>query len=604
MNKIVKNNSLKEKKIITHKIQVLFLVPMHISFDSFLNPDSNSRSYRKDDGKEYNSLATDLPLGPLSMSAYLKKFIDVDVKLIDFNVELNLISDFNYKNYYEYCKTFLKQLDFKPDFICISSLFSPSFDNFMDCGKASKELWPKSLVIGGGNIPTNDSKYIYDNLNCDFFDGLCIGEGEKPLLELLAADDKKKYLEEAMCWATHKKLKSPFPFISKHNFIENLDEIPFYDYSLCDIDRHGLNPAAPIDLKFEDGVNEGQEHAFHIMTSRGCPFVCTFCAAHRTHGRTMRYHSVERVEDDLRKLQDLYGATKIIFQDDHLMGDKDRVYKILDIVGKFKLQSLYQNGLTLYALDRPMLEAFYKAGVRHLMLPVESGSERVLKELMKKPLKKHISERVAKDCRELGIYTNANCIIGMPGETKADMREGLANLRNVKSNWFNIGIASPVIGSEMHELAQKKGYISKDTMGADFHKAVIHTEDWTPAYVQEMEYIFNLELNFVYNNDIEYEEYELALRGFMNVLRVRKDHAFACYYAAVCNAKLGNKKEFEKFFKLFEKYETAPLWEKYCKKYGLTKTQLKLFGDNEKKLTPNKSIFEGMDPHGAAKFGP
>jgi len=82
MNKIVKNNSLKEKKIITHKIQVLFLVPMHISFDSFLNPDSNSRSYKKADGKEYNSLATDLPLGPLSMSAYLKKFIDVDVKLV------------------------------------------------------------------------------------------------------------------------------------------------------------------------------------------------------------------------------------------------------------------------------------------------------------------------------------------------------------------------------------------------------------------------------------------------------------------------------------------------------------------------------------------
>ena len=112
------------------------------------------------------------------------------------------------------------------------------------------------------------------------------------------------------------------------------------------------------------------------------------------------------------------------------------------------------------------------------------------------------------------------------------------------------------------------------------------------------------ELNFVYNNDIEYEEYELALRGFMNVLRVRKDHAFACYYAAVCNAKLGNKKEFEKFFKLFERYKTAPLWEKYCKKYGLTKTQLKSFGNNEKKLTANKSIFEGMDPHGAAKFGP
>ena len=195
-----------------NKSKVLFLVPMHISFDSFLNPDSNSRSYKKGDGKAYNSLATDLPLGALSMSAYLKKFIDVEAKLVDFNVELNLISEFNYKDHYEYCKKFLKQLDFKPDFICVSSLFSPSFDNFLDCGKASKEIWPQSLVLGGGNIPTNDSKYIYDTLNFGFFDGLCIGEGEKPLLDLLTTNHKKKYLEKAMCWATQKKNEEPFSF--------------------------------------------------------------------------------------------------------------------------------------------------------------------------------------------------------------------------------------------------------------------------------------------------------------------------------------------------------------------------------------------------------
>jgi len=223
---------------------------------------------------------------------------------------------------------------------------------------------------------------------------------------------------------------------------------------------------------------------------------------------------------------------------------------------------------------------------------------------MKKPLKKHISERVAKDCRDLGIYTNANCIIGMPGETKADIKDGLKNLKRVKANWFNIGIASPVIGSEMHELAQEKGYISKNTMGADFHKAVIQTEDWTPAYIQEMEYIFNLELNFIYNNDIKFGEYELALRGFMNVLRVRKDHAFAAYYAAVCNIKLGNKKEFERFLKLFEKYKNFPLWEKYCIEYNLTTARLKSIGNDKKKVTLNLTKFDGMDSHGAAKFGP
>ena len=57
---------------------VLFLVPMHITMDSFLNPDDNSRTFSKVDGKYYNSLPTDLPLGPLSMSAYLKLPLAID----------------------------------------------------------------------------------------------------------------------------------------------------------------------------------------------------------------------------------------------------------------------------------------------------------------------------------------------------------------------------------------------------------------------------------------------------------------------------------------------------------------------------------------------
>ena len=171
------------------------------------------------------------------------------------------------------------------------------------------------------------------------------------------------------------------------------------------------------------------------MTSRGCPYLCTFCASHRTHGRTMRYHSVERVRRDLTKLTSEYGASQVIFQDDHLMGDKNRVRELLKIIKDLGLNSLYQNGLTLYALDRSMLEAFYDAGVRHLVLPVESGSEKVLKEQMRKPLKLRISERVAADCRDLGIYTNTNILIGMPGETKADIEAARVNLRKIKTNY-------------------------------------------------------------------------------------------------------------------------------------------------------------------------
>jgi radical SAM superfamily enzyme YgiQ (UPF0313 family) len=569
---------------------------MHITFDSFLNPGDNTRAYVKDDGKSYNSLATDLPLGPLSISSYLKKFIDVEVKLIDFNVELNLTNQFKYQSFYDYCFDFLKKSDFKPDMIGVSSLFSPSFDNFMDCGKAAKNIWPNSIVIGGGNIPTNDSKYIYGALNCDYFDALCYGEGEKPLLEALKAPNIRDYFENSSSWFTRTKMQADPFFVAQHNFIDDLDEIPFFDYDLCDIERHGINPATP---SFEKDDQRG----FHIMTSRGCPYLCTFCASHRTHGRKMRFHGLERVKEDLKKLKENYGATKVIFQDDHLMADKDRVYSILEAVGELGLGSLYQNGLTLYALDLPMLNAFYKAGVRHLVLPVESGSEKVLKEQMRKPLKTRISERVAKDCRDLGIYTNANIIIGMPGETKADIEEGRQNLRRVKANWFNIACASPLVGSEMHELALKKGYIPINTMGSDFHHAVIKTEDWSPEYIQEMEYVLNLELNFVYNNDMEFGEYQLALRGFMNVLRVRTDHAFAYYYAAKCYVALGELENFDKYASKFKKYSKTPFWETYCSEYGLNEETLHEFSVEPSKLIL-PSRFDGPDARLAAKYGP
>ena len=545
--------------------KLLFIVPMHIEFESFINPAANTRSFKKADGKVYNSLSTDLPLGPLSMSAYIKKHMDIEVKLIDFNVEINLMSEFKYDSFFDACLDTLKSLDFTPDYVGVSSLFSPSFFNFLDCAKVAKQLYPSAWVVGGGNIPTNSHKYIYTDLQNTDFDALCYGEGEKPLLGLLQAENPAEFLAGNSSWITKAKLeKSDTLFVPQHDFIEDLDEIPFFDYDLCSMEKHGLNPVTSSFHNIESTMG------FHIMTSRGCPYFCTFCAANKVHGRNMRYHSIERVRADLTRLHDEYGARMVVFQDDHLMGDKDRVYKILEIVTELKLGSLFQNGLTLYALDRPMLEAFYAAGVRHLVLPVESGSEKVLKEQMKKPLKLRISEQVSRDCRELGIYTNTNILIGMPGETKQDIEDARRNLRRVQTNWFNIACASPLVGSEMHDIAMKKNYISADTMGSDYHKALIKTEDFTPEYIQDMQYLMNLELNFVYNNDIKFGQYEVALKGMNNVIRLKPDHAFAHYFAAKCYAGLNDQKSYEHHHAKYLEYSKQPFWQKYVEYFNLT----------------------------------
>ena len=133
--------------------KLLFIIPMHISFDSFLKPAHNSRTFTKTDGKNYNSLSTDLPLGALSMSAYLKKHVEIDVQLVDFNAEINSLTSFDYINFRECCENIItnkyinNSINF--DFIGISSLFSPSYNNFLDCGFVSRKLFPKAFIIGG-----------------------------------------------------------------------------------------------------------------------------------------------------------------------------------------------------------------------------------------------------------------------------------------------------------------------------------------------------------------------------------------------------------------------------------------------------------------------
>ena len=543
--------------------KLLFIVPMHITFGSFVKPSANSRVFKKKSGKSFNSLSTDLPIGPMSLSAYLKNHIDVDVKLIDFNAEMNALEDFTYGSFKEYISDFFKAMDFRPDVVGVSSLFSPSFENFMDCGAVAKEVWPESFVIGGGNIPTNSFHQIYRDLNCDFFDALCYGEGEKPLLEMLQSGSYQAFAESSSSWITKSKVIGTDFFVPAHDFIENLDEIPFLDYDLCDLSKHGINQ------NLSSFHNVKNPRGFHIMTSRGCPYLCTFCASHRTHGRKMLYYSMDRVRADLHRLVQDYQADTVVFQDDHLMADKERVYSILETVGELKLNSLYQNGLTLYALDRPMLEAFHRAGVRHLVLPVESGSEKVLKKQMKKPLKMRISERVAADCRDLGIYTNVNIIVGMPGETVEDLNDSRLNLRNIHGNWFNIACASPLVGSEMHELASEHNYINEHAIGADYHLATITTDDWTSEFIQSFQYKMNLELNFVYNNDIRTGSWEWGLQGFQSVIRLRFDHAFAHYYAFLCLHKLDRVDEANEALTKYLEFKDSDFWQPYVLEYDL-----------------------------------
>lgn len=217
-----------------------------------------------------------------------------------------------------------------------------------------------------------------------------------------------------------------------------------------------------------------------------------------------------------------------------------------------------------------MLEAIKNAGVNQLVLPVESGSNRVLREIMHKPLNLSIVKRVIDDCRELGIDTDANILIGLPGETKRDIEDTRVFLKTLDATWFRIYVATPLVGSEMFNICIKNNYISGNYIGCDFKRAVVETEDFTAEYIQKKAYDLNLELNFVGNSDFRLGNYEKALKGFENTIRVKNDHVFAYYFAAKCYKKMNKNKKYLVYKSKYQKImEESVFWKNYANQFNL-----------------------------------
>jgi len=529
--------------------KVLFLVPPNITFDDFVTPPSNISTISKGGGKEvmqFGSVLTDMPLGIISLSSYIKKWTTTETMAIDFNVLLNQEKEWSYLSFSAYFEEILSSKiysDFSPEYIGISALFTPAYDSVIYLAELAKKLFPKSLILVGGNLPTSLYKDILQASSA--IDAVCYGEGEKPFVELLQSNNKYEFLAGHSSWVTHKDM-AECNHAFRHDFIENLDEIPLFDYEILDLDGYKLNPtAARYSVSDEQQTEERLQFfskvSMSIMTSRGCPFKCTFCASHVTHGRDMRYMSVERVLGDLESMVSKFQVNNVVIQDDHFMGGRERPYEIVAGIGKLNLDMFFQNALAIYALDLRFLKLLKSSGVHELVLPIESGSERVLKDLMRKPLKLALVTKVAKDCREAGIYTDCNIILGMPGETKEDINESREFLKTVYADWFRVFVATPIPGSEMYETCEENDYFKVSPLNANYKRAVIETESMTPEYIQYMTYYMNIELNFIFNANLRLKHFDVALESFMKVLDVKSDHCIALYYVGYCYEMMGKE---------------------------------------------------------------
>lgn len=542
--------------------RICFIVPPYVSYEAFTGPSFSERVSRKKSGT-FGSVVTDMPIGLLSIAAYLKAQGPVDIRILDFNVHLAGCEEFTYPSFAAMYTELLAEIfsGFVPDIIGLSCLFTPSFQNMLDLADGAAHLCPDALIVAGGGIPANMPDRVFAGSNA--VAGICYGEGERPLSDLIAATDRARLLQSHPTWITRESLQADRKPVA--DLIVDLDEIPPYDYSLVKASDYALNPTINLIASFEK-----KETPYYYATSRGCPYRCCFCASHAVHGRKMRFHSLSRVEHELRRCKEDFGATAVCFQDDHFLADRDRSLQIIEIVRKLELTVFFQSGLALNALNREVLEALHRAGVKHLVLAVESGSERVLRDIMHKPLTLSMVNEVVGNCRDLGIQTDANILVGLPGETMADIEDARQFLQTVDANWFRIYIATPLVGSEMYEICERNGFLVSDHVGSDFKRPVIETDAFTPERIQEIAYDLNLDLNFVHNSDMRLGNFLAARQSFENTLRVKEDHALGHYFLARCCRQLGERDaEIHHQKRCREIVSESDFWEEQMTHYNL-----------------------------------
>jgi radical SAM superfamily enzyme YgiQ (UPF0313 family) len=534
--------------------KVLFIIPPYFNADDYLN-----------EARAAVLPSFTIPYGILSMEAYLNAACTarVELQLLDLNITLQRLVKESFSG--DYMAVFGHEIEarlreFNPQFAGISALFNSSNRYIQDIVKTCKDYDPDIITLAGGGLPSAAYKLMLEG--CPDLDAICKGEGELPMRDLLEADDPWQVIRAHRSWIGRDGLAANK--VPQHTFIENLDDIPPMNYAGINLDFYNNRS---IDKKYTGKPK--REMAIH--TSRGCPFLCVFCSNPSLHGRDVRTMSVARVISDVRRMKDEFGMTVLLLEDDHFFNDRERAKTILRELAALGVRVEFPNGVAVYAIDDEVAELFSKAGVSAVALAVESGSDHVLNNIIRKPLKKRLIRPAVEALRKFNVRSHVFIVIGLPGEQDEHRQETLQMLLDCGFDWVHVYLAMPIFGSRLYDICIENGYI-ENARSQDFvaTKSVIRAPGVDPVKLEAYAYEMQIRVNFVENHNMKIGRYDVPMHYLRNVVDKYPGHAFGHYYLSKCFAATGQTSLAEYHLARFlEICAQDDWWRGMANKYGV-----------------------------------
>lgn len=351
------------------------------------------------------------------------------------------------------------------DAVClgVTVLTGAPIRDALAASRAAKTRRPDMPIIWGGWHP---SLFPEQCLQEPSVDAAVIGQGEETFLEIVERAANREAFD-GIAGSVHRSSISPLPTSPLQTVIEpprpllDTNRLPAANYDLIEVERFfSLKKTRQLDY----------------ISSQGCRFRCTFCADPYVYKRGWYGLEPARMAQELKHWWNKYRFTDIGFQDETFFTNRERVAAIAD---EFLTRNLHFTWMATmradqgYRLDESLLRVSKRAGLRRVMIGVESGSQQML-DWMKKDIKiEHVFDSAEK-CRRVGIGILFNVIVGFPHEPPESIIETLRVAKELRgmSPDFEVAVFyyKPYPGNEIAEMLVRDGYQFPKTLEqwADF----------------------------------------------------------------------------------------------------------------------------------------
>ncbi|HOC90980.1 MAG TPA: radical SAM protein [bacterium] len=357
------------------------------------------------------------------------------------------------------------------------TIFTPFFNSSAVYAQEIRRKYPRARIVAGGPHAIFESEEILNKM--PDVDYVVSGEGEETF-PLLLAELEKKETPDASSLSAIPNLcyrDGQGAALTKRKLIDDIRPLDLPAWDLHDPKKFSLYP---------NGIFTKKNKVAPLITTRGCPYSCRFCAAGVAMGKKLRHRDPDSIVDEMTLLKKDHDIHEIQIMDDNFAADAKFAMKVCETIIRRNTDVVWgcPPGIRIDCISDELISAMKRAGCYSTSLGIESGSQRVLNLMKKRINLNEVPEKIA-ILKKHGIRSTGLFILGYPGETVQEMRETINLSLKLDINRVNFFTFTPFPGSEIYDELKVAGKLDN----LDYDELYIHNLGYCDDSIPEKDLI-------------------------------------------------------------------------------------------------------------------